>query len=157
MSPWIHGSMDPRIHRSMDPWIRCVCGFAQGRLSTVRRNPLLSESDRRGFSPDITNAPHLRLLAADGGRWGGGGTGIHPRTSRQGGTEGPPRPLDRETLWYHYACSSQACFCIPLTLLCSTHLLQRWLLKQSPLQKRRPLQKRSLLRRRFKEEGALHK
>ena len=26
-------------------------------LSTLRRNPLLSESDRRGFSPKITNAP----------------------------------------------------------------------------------------------------
>ena len=45
------------------------------RVSTVRRNPLLSESDRRGFSPDITNAPHLRLLAGDGERWGGEGRG----------------------------------------------------------------------------------
>ena len=47
-------------------------------LSTLRRNPLLSESDRRGFSPKITNAPppHLRLLGGDGRGGGGRGRGL---------------------------------------------------------------------------------
>ena len=50
--------------------------------STVRRNPLLSESDRRGFSPDITNAPPTSTPCGGRGAVGkGGGTGIHPRTS----------------------------------------------------------------------------
>ncbi len=46
--------------------------------STVRRNPLLSESDRRGFSPKITNAPPPTFDSweATGGAGGGRGRGL---------------------------------------------------------------------------------